>query len=261
MIEHAAVYEALVTAQRDGRVAALATVIRTYGSVPRHAGSKMLVHPDGSILGTIGGGGMEALVVAEALKIMKTGEAATFSYTLSDLSGGDPGICGGTVEVFVEPIGGLPTLVVIGCGHVGKALAELAKWSGFRVIVSDDRAEFCSPTALPNMDGYLPVSAGELLDHLSITPTTYIAAVTRGLPIDEQLFPKLLTAGVSYVGLIGSKRRWAITRKALIEDHSLAAEVVDQVHSPIGLDIGAESPQEIAISIMAEIIQHHRAIS
>lgn len=261
MIEHAAVYEAVVTVQREGRMAALATVIRTQGSVPRHAGSKMLIHTDGSIVGTIGGGAMESLVVQEALKIMKSGEAATFSYALSDLKGGDPGICGGTVDVFVEPIGGLPTLVVIGCGHVGKALAELAKWSGFRVIVSDDRVEFCSPIAIPNMDGYLPVSAGELLDHLTITPTTYIAAVTRGLPVDEQLFPKLLTARTSYVGLIGSKRRWAITRKALIDDHGLAAEVVDQVHSPIGLDIGAESPQEIAISIMAEIIQHYRATS
>lgn len=259
MIEHQAVYEALLAVQSEGRHAALATVIRTQGSVPRHAGSKMLVYPDGRIVGTIGGGAMEAMVVEEARKIMQGSPAATFSYTLSDLKGGDPGICGGTVEVFVEPIGGLPTLVVIGCGHVGKALAELAKWTGFRVIVSDDRADYCSPEAIPNMDGYLPVVAGELLEHLSITPTTYIAAVTRGLPIDEQLFPKLLQAGVSYIGLIGSKRRWAITRKALIEDHHLPDAVVDQVHSPIGLNIGAESPQEIAISIMAEVIQHHRA--
>lgn len=261
MIEHVAVFEAIIAAQQAGRPAALATVIRTQGSVPRHAGSKMLIYQDGSIVGTVGGGAMESLVVQEGQKIMVSGQSATFSYTLSDLKGGDPGICGGTVDVFVEPIGIVPTLVVIGCGHVGKALAELAKWSGFRVTVSDDRAEFCSPEAIPNMDRYLPVSPVELLDHITITPTTYIAAVTRGLPIDEQLFPKLLQAGISYVGLIGSKRRWAITRKALIETHGLPAEEVDAVHSPIGVDIGAETPQEIAISIMAEIIQHHRAKS
>ncbi len=258
MIEHLKVYEALVAAQHEGRPVSLATVIRTHGSVPRHAGSKMLIFADGSIVGTIGGGAMESLVVQTALNVITSGHPQVISYTLSDLKGGDPGICGGTVEIFVEPIGFLPTLVIIGCGHVGKALAELAKWSGFRVIVSDDREEFCNPEVIPNMDKYLPIPVTDLLEHLSLTPTTYVAAVTRGLPVDIQLFPKLLQAGISYIGLIGSKRRWAITRKTLIEEYGLSEEVVDQIHSPIGLDIGAETPQEIAVSIMAEVIQHHR---
>jgi xanthine dehydrogenase accessory factor len=260
MSEAGQVYKALAEVHKTGKLAALATVIRTQGSVPRHAGAKMLVYADGQIVGTVGGGAMESRVVDEAKQIMQTGEAATFTYSLTDLGAGDPGICGGTAEIFVEPIGVMPTLVVIGCGHVGKALAALAKWSGFRVIVSDDRADYCNAEHVPDADEYLPVPAAELLDHLSITPLTYIAAVTRGLPVDEELFPKLLASDAPYVGLIGSKRRWTLTRKALIENHGIDAETVDRVHSPIGIEIGAETPEEIAISIMAEIIAQHRGV-
>jgi xanthine dehydrogenase accessory factor len=256
MSEALAVYEALTQAQREGKIAALATVIRTQGSVPRQAGSKMLVWPDGNIVGTIGGGMMEALVVQEGQQIMRSGQPNTFTYKLSDLKDGDPGICGGTVEIFVEPVGLVPTVVVIGCGHVGKALAELAKWSGFRVVVSDDRAELCSPEAIPNMDGYYPV----LLEQLEIGPLTFITAVTRGLPVDVRMFPRLVESKAPYIGLIGSKRRWALTRKTLIEEYQVAEALVDRVHAPIGLEIHAETPQEIAISIMAEIISHSRGV-
>ncbi len=258
MSESLQVYEALLEAQRQGKVAALATVIRTQGSVPRQAGSKMLVWPDGSIVGTVGGGAMEALVIQKAQVVMENGETDTISYTLSDLQGGDPGVCGGTAELFIEPIGLRPTVVVIGCGHVGKAVAELAKWSGFRVVVSDDRAELCSPESLPDMDAYYPVSPELLLDELEIGRLTFIAAVTRGLPIDVQVLPRLLESKAAYIGLIGSKRRWALTRQTLIEEHGLSEAMVDRVHSPIGLDIYAETPQEIAVSIMAEIIAQYR---
>jgi xanthine dehydrogenase accessory factor len=200
---------------------------------------------------------MESLTVDEAKAVMQTGETKLLTYNLSDLQDGDPGICGGTVEIFVEPIGFMPTIVVIGCGHVGKALAELAKWSGFRVAVSDDRAELCSPEAIPGMDGYYPVPPAELVQQLSIGARTYIAAVTRGMPVDLKLFPPLLQSEAPYIGLIGSKRRWALTEKALLEE-GVSAEALRRVHSPIGLDIHAETPQEIAVSILAEIIQHYR---
>lgn len=258
MSEALAVYEALAQAQREGKIAALATVIRTQGSVPRQAGSKMLVWPEGRIVGTIGGGMMESLVVKEAQQIMRNGQPNTFMYNLSDLKVGDPGICGGTVEIFVEPVGVLPTIVVIGCGHVGKALAELAKWSGFRVVVSDDRAELCSPEVIPGMDGYYPVSPEALLDQFEIGPLTFIAAVTRGLPLDVRFFPRLLESEAGYIGLIGSQRRWALTRKALMEDHHVPEDRLSRVHAPIGLEIQAETPQEIAVSIIAEIIKHYR---
>lgn len=252
------IYDALVQAQRDGKPAALATVIRTQGSVPRREGSKMLVWADGSIVGTVGGGQMESLVVQEGLKIMQSGKPATFTYNLTDIQQGDPGICGGTAEIFVEPIGLTPTVVVIGCGHVGKALAELAKWSGFRVIVSDDRVELCSEANIPNMDAYYPIPAETLMEQLEITPLTYIAAVTRGLPVDVKFLPHLLESDVPYIGLIGSKRRWAITEKALREEYNVSEEAIKRVQAPIGFDIKAETPQEIAVSIMAEIIQRYR---
>jgi hypothetical protein len=145
------VYRALVEAQEKGQMAALATVVRTQGSLPRHAGSKMLVYPDGRIVGTVGGGAMEARIIEDAKAAMAEGQTRISTYTLNDLKEGDPGVCGGTVEIFIEPLILSATLAVIGCGHVGKALAELGKWLNYRVIVSDDRAEFCNPQFIPNM--------------------------------------------------------------------------------------------------------------
>src|SRR5260221_1349682 len=129
-MDEKAIYHAIVEAQEKGELAALATVIRVQGSVPRQPGSKMLVRMDGRIIGTVGGGAMESRVIKVALEAMKEGQSRVVSYTLNDLSQGDPGVCGGTVDVFVEPLASTATLVVIGCGHVGKALAELGKWMG-----------------------------------------------------------------------------------------------------------------------------------
>src|SRR5262249_46925227 len=131
MSENRAVYEALIAAQDKGEAAALATVVGVQGSVPRHEGSKMLVRKDGTIVGTVGGGAMESRVVNEALAAMQDGKTRMESYILNDIKAGDAGVCGGTVQVFIEPIGSAPTVLVIGGGHVGKALAELAKWMGY----------------------------------------------------------------------------------------------------------------------------------
>lgn len=256
--DHGAVYEALIEAQKQNIPAALAIVVNVAGSVPRHAGSKMLVHADGSIVGTVGGGAMEALVIKEALAAMQDGQTRLPSYTLNDLSSGDPGICGGTVQVFVEPIGILPTLLVIGVGHVGKALAELAKWSGYRVVISDDREAYCNSDYLPGMDAYVVCQPSEITTQVAINAGTYIAAVTRGLPVDIDLIPALLKTDAAYIGLIGSKRRWSLTAKALREERGLTETQLERVHAPIGLELQAETPKEIAMSIMAEIIMLRR---
>ena len=128
---------------------ALCMVVRSKGSTPRHTGSKMLVYPDGSIVGTVGGGELENRVIAEARQAILDGQSRLLEYDLSDPARGDPGVCGGQVEVFVEPVLPKPTLIVIGAGHVGRAVVHLAKWLGFRVVVNDDRAEFCTPEATP----------------------------------------------------------------------------------------------------------------
>ncbi len=249
-----AVYAALLAAQEQGTPVVLATVVGVKGSVPRHEGSKLLVYADGSFVGTVGGGALESLVIQEALAALDDGETRKKSYTLNDLAAGDPGICGGTVEVFIEPLGTAPTLLVIGGGHVGKALASLGKWMNYRVILSDDRAEFCNAEYLPGMDGYVVCKPGEIVAQTRIDRQTFVAAVTRGLPVDVHLLPALLATDAAYIGLIGSRRRWALTVQALTHDYGLSEAQLQRVRAPIGLELQAETPREIAISIIAEII-------
>jgi xanthine dehydrogenase accessory factor len=252
-----AVYEAILEAQKTGEPAALATVIAVSGSVPRHVGSKMLVRADGSFVGTVGGGAMESRVIAEALLTLADGQARRPTYTLNDIGAGDPGVCGGTLEVFIEPVAVPPTLLVIGAGHVGKALAEMGKWMGFRVIINDDRPEFCNADYLPGMDGYVVSAPADVTAHVKLHGQTYIAAVTRGLPVDLHLIPALLATDVPYIGVIGSRRRWSLTVKALREQ-GVSDEALRRVRAPIGLELQAETPKEIALSIMAEIIMIRR---
>lgn len=258
MSEDRAVFQALVEVQSKGDPAALATVINVQGSVPRHQGSKMLVRGDGSIVGTVGGGKLESTVIQEALAALRDGQTRLKSYTLNDIGAGDPGVCGGTIQVFIEPVGLAPVLVVIGVGHVGKALAELGKWAGYRVIISDDREDFCNPEYLPGMDGYVVCKPGKIAECIEITPHTYIAAVTRGLPVDIELIPSLLNTEAAYIGLIGSRRRWALTVKALKDERGLTDEQLGRVFAPIGLELNAETPQEIAVSILAQIVMVRR---
>lgn len=258
MSDDRAVYEALLSVEAKGEAAAMATVIKVQGSVPRHEGSKMLVRADGSIVGTVGGGAMESLVVKEALAAMQDGQTRLPSYTLNDLSAGDPGVCGGTVQVFIEPVGSAPTLLVIGIGHVGKALAELGKWSGYRVVISDDREAFCNPDYLPGMDGYVVCKGSEIAQYTIIDKRTYIAAVTRGMPVDLDLIPLLLKTEAAYIGLIGSRRRWTLTAQALMDERGLTSEQLARVYAPIGLELNAETPQEIALSIMSQIVMVRR---
>jgi xanthine dehydrogenase accessory factor len=252
-----AVYEALLDAQTRGEAVALATVISVRGSMPRHPGSKMLVRADGTIVGTVGGGAMEQCVIQEALAALQDGQTRTPSYTLNSLDAGDPGICGGTAHFFIEPVITSPTLLVIGGGHVGKAVAELGKWMSWRVILSDDRPEYCNPDYLAGMDGYVVCKPSDVIAQVPITRQTYVAAVTRGLPVDLQLIPALLATEAAYIGLIGSRRRWALTVKAL-RDTGLTTEQLRRVRAPIGLELEAETPKEIALSIFAEIIMLRR---
>jgi xanthine dehydrogenase accessory factor len=236
----------------------LCTVVRTSGSVPRHAGTKMLVGADGTMLaGTVGGGEMESRVIEQAKRSLSDGKARLQSYQLANPQAGDPGVCGGEVEVFIEPLLTSPTLVIFGAGHVGRALTHLAKWSGFHVIVADDRAELCNSTACPGADEYLPGPMRETLAKLSLNPQTYVAMVTRGYPLDVEMLPLLLHTPTRYIGVIGSQRRWLTAAKALREQGIGEADLA-RIHAPIGLEINAETPEEIAISIMAEITQARR---
>lgn len=248
------IYQALSEIEKNNETGALCTIIRSKGSTPRHVTSKMLVYPDGHIMGTVGGGEVENRVIREALKAMSDKTPRLLAYNMANPERGDPGVCGGQVEIYVEPIVPKPVLVVVGVGHVGKAVAHLAKWLGFIVAVTDDRPEFCTPQAVPEANAFYPMPLEELSNHLNITPWTSIVLTTRGMDVDVNGLPSLLNTAAAYIGVIGSKRRWATTTKKLLES-GVPSTLLDTVHSPIGLEIQAETPEEIAVSIMAEIIK------
>jgi len=247
------IYQSLAELENKNEIAALCTITSSEGSTPRHVGSKMLVYPDGHFIGTVGGGELENRVIKAALECIQNEAAQTLSYSMADPSRGDPGVCGGQVEVFVEPIIPSPLLVVIGAGHVGKAVVHLAKWMGFRVALSDDRAEFCNPATTPGADAYYPVPMDELPKHIKIDKRTVLILTTRGSAIDTAGLSPLLDSPAAYIGVIGSKRRWATTAKAL-QEKGIAKEKIARVHSPMGLELQAETPEEIAVSIMAEVM-------
>jgi xanthine dehydrogenase accessory factor len=248
----------LADLQAAGQPVALCTVVRAAGSVPRQPGAKMLVHPDGHIEGTIGGGAMEARVVAEALAALADGLTRTLEYSLAgDAGRGDPGICGGNLEVFVEPIHPQPALLIIGAGHVGRAMAKFGNLLGYRIVVSDDRPELCTHDIIPEADAFYPVPMADLPAKLAFNPQTYVVLTTRNAEVDILGLPALLDQPAGYIGVIGSRKRWAEARKKL-EAAGTPAASLDRVRSPMGLEINAETPEEIALSILAEITMLRR---
>ncbi len=249
--------EELLAAQTGRQPVALATMIRAQGSVPRHAGSKMLVYADGRTAGSVGGGEMEARVVAAAQEALRDGKTRLVPYSLVDPARGDPGVCGGNVEIFVEPHLPPATLFIFGCGHVGRSLAALGHWLGYRVVAHDDRAELATPDLMPDADVLLSGPPEEALAAQPVDERTYVTMVTRNVMLDRQLLPTILQSPAPYIGVMGSRRRWEETRRLLLED-GLTPEALERVISPIGLELRAETPHEIAVSILAQIMQVQR---
>ena len=246
-------YALIAELQARGESAALCTITTSQGSTPRHVGSKMLVYENGTFTGTVGGGEMEHRVLDEAWVALTDGKPRLLKYNLADPARGDPGVCGGQVEVFVEPILPPEKIIVIGGGHVGKAVAHLAKWLGFRVAISDDRTEFCTPEMNPDADEFYPIPMADLPQQAGINRQTYLVLTTRGASTDIPGLPALLATRAAYIGVIGSRRRWATTVSGLKENGVSEAQIA-RIHSPMGLELQAETPEEIAVSILAEIM-------
>jgi xanthine dehydrogenase accessory factor len=247
----------LLSARETGQPLALATVVKARGSVPRHAGSKMLIYPNGRLVGSVGGGELEARIRDEALASLQDGQPRLVPYSLVDPDRGDPGLCGGEVEVYVEPYRAPASVLVVGCGHVGREVAALAGWLGYRVAVHDDRQELASADVIPGADVYLSGTFDEALESFQVTDNCYVVVVTRNVLVDRQVLPRLLATPAPYIGVIGSRRRWAETKRLLLED-GLSEADLGRFHSPIGLELKAETPREIALSIMGEIIAYRR---
>ena len=246
-------YREISEVQERGESLVLCTIIKSKGSTPRRMGSKMLVFEDGTISGSVGGGETERRVIEAAIKALANGKLNILEYKLDDPTKGDPGLCGGQLEVLVEPITPRPTILVVGAGHIGKAVVHLAHWLGFRVVLSDDREELCNPEAVPNGDKYISEPIERLPELVNITNQTYVVMTTRNSSLDVLGLPELLKSPAAYIGVIGSKRRWELTKQKLLEA-GISKSELERVISPMGLELKGETPEEIALSIIAEIV-------
>jgi xanthine dehydrogenase accessory factor len=254
------VFEAALRAERSGDPAALVTVIATEGSTPQKAGAKMVVYPDGRIVGTIGGGCVEAEMTWRARHVIESRRAQLTSYDLTpDQAGEDGLVCGGRMQVFIEPIEGTPTLCLFGAGHVAQPLAHMAKQAGFRVQVADDRVKFANRERFPDADLVLVEGFAEAARQMDLGRNTYAVVVTRGHKGDTEALEACLGRGLRFVGLLGSKPKLVHILSAL-EERGVSAEELATVHCPLGIEIGAVSPEEIAISILAEMIAVRRGV-
>jgi xanthine dehydrogenase accessory factor len=254
------VFQAALRAAEGGQPAALVTVISTEGSTPQKAGAKMVVFPDGAIVGTIGGGCVEAEMTRRARQVIESQRAQVASYDLTlDQAGDDGLICGGRMEVFIEPIQGQPTLCLFGAGHVAQPLARMAKAAGFRLEVADDRVKFANAERFPEADLIVVDDFPAAAVRMTLGPDTYAIVVTRGHKGDAVALQAVLGKGLKFVGLLASKPKMVHLANVL-EERGVSLQELATVHAPLGLAIGAITPEEIAVSVLAEMIAVRRGV-
>ncbi|HEY4709482.1 MAG TPA: XdhC/CoxI family protein [Candidatus Acidoferrales bacterium] len=250
-------FEEIVRMRREGRRGALATIVHTNGSIPSYESSRMLVREDGSIAGTIGGGCVEADVWAAAKEVMQIEQPRKMTFNLNHEAEYDAGlICGGTLEIFVEPILPQPVLYIFGGGHISSAVARAASAAGFGITVADDREAFANTERFP-MAGELYATYEDAFQRIKPNASSYLLIVTRGHKDDMRVLAWAVRTEARYIGMIGSKRKVLSVYKAL-EGEGYSADEFERVHAPVGLDIGALAPEEIAVSIAAELIAVRR---
>jgi xanthine dehydrogenase accessory factor len=246
-------FEEIVRMRRAGQRGALATIVHTNGSIPSYESSRMLVRDDGSIAGTVGGGCVEAEVWAAAKEVIQVEQPRKMTFNLNHEAAYDAGlICGGTLEIFVEPILPQPTLYLFGGGHVSTAVARVASEAGFAIGIVDDREAFANSERFP-MAREIYASYEDAFEKILPNRSTYCVIVTRGHKDDMRVLAWAIGTDARYIGMIGSKRKVIAVYKAL-EKEGFPPEKFGRVHAPVGLEIGALTPEEIAISITAELI-------
>ncbi len=252
------IYEELIKLRRQGRKAALATIVHTQGSIPSFQASKMLVRDDGSIFGTVGGGCVEAEVWSAAREVMEAEKPRKLTFNLNADPRYDIGLtCGGTLEIFIEPVLAQPTCYIFGAGHVGQATAKIAALAGFGIVACDDRPQFANPARFPDAGEIHAEEWEKIFSQLDLNEFSYVVITTRGHKDDLRVLRWAITTRARYVGLIGSKRK-VISLFKLLAGEGVPRETLDRVRAPIGLEIGALTPEEIAVSIVAEMIAVRR---
>lgn len=249
-------YEEVLRLKKEGRSSALATIVQCVGSSPQKEGAKMLVRDDGSIAGSLGGGCLEAEVIQAARMTITDGAPRTIPFHLTEKHGGL--VCGGKVLVYIEPVIPEPRLIILGAGHVGKALSTAARFAGFWVAVVDDREEFANRENIPDATEIIVHDFETAFSRVAADKGTYVVIATRGHNHDLDALRAALRTPALYVGLLGSRRKRALLFKTL-GDEGFGQEEIDRVIIPVGLSIGSVTPEEIAVSIMAQIIQRRRA--
>lgn len=238
---------------RAGRRVCIATVIEAHGSTPRGVGAKMVVSSTGETSGTVGGGAVEKKVLDAAPGVLKTGEATVIEFDLSGKSSDVDSVCGGALRVFLEALGDYRRLFVMGAGHVGRALARAADAVGFAVTLVDDRDDFLTGEGLPASVRLVNATPDDYEGRLGLDDDSFAVIVTRGHSLDKEWLGALSGKGLRYVGMVGSRRKVETVYSALRQE-GVPDEFLESVHAPVGLDIGAETPEEIAVSIAAELV-------
>ena len=252
------IYEEIVKLQREGRSGAVATIVNSRGSIPSFQSAKMLIRDDGSIAGTIGGGCVEAEVWQAAREVIASEKPRTLSFDLNQDPKYDTGlVCGGTLEIFIEPVLPVPLLYIFGAGHVALELFKAARNAGFECIVIDDREAYANAERFPGAQQIIAKDFDDALKELTPTESSYIVIATRGHRDDMRVLRWAVQTPARYIGMVGSKRK-AITVFRELTREGLKSDLFDRVHSPVGLDIGAVTPAEIAVSIVAEMIAARR---
>lgn len=255
------IFEEIARLRKEGRKAALATIVDIQGSVPSYETSKILVRDDGSIVGTVGGGCVEAEVWAVAQDVMREEKPRRLHFNLNQHPEFDEGlVCGGSLDIFVEPILATPTLYLFGGGHVSLYVSKVAGLAGFDTVVVDDREAFANRERFPDAAATHAGPWEETLPELKLNEFSYLLIATRGHKGDLTCLRWALGTRARFIGMIGSKRKLIEFYKVL-EREGVSTETLERVHSPVGLDIGALTPQEIAVSVVAEMIAARRGAS
>ena len=246
-------FETIVDLKKSGEPAVLAIIIRAEGSTPRRVGTKMIILKDGKAIGTMGGGDLERRVIKEALGALRQGEPRIASFTLDIEKGKLDMMCGGKLDVYIEPLLPKERLIIFGAGHITRSLAPLMKLAGFKVSVVEDSPDLLQKDKFPETGDLILTDMEQFARDLPSDPRTYIVTLSRGFSRDKAILNQLIQKDFKYIGMIGSLRK-IVAMKEDLEKQGVPEQMFSKLQAPIGLDIGAETPEEIAISIAAEMI-------
>lgn len=253
-------YEEIMKIVSEGNNAAVVTVIGTKGSTPREMGAKMLIREDGKIWGTVGGGCMEAEVWQEAMKAIREEKPRTVHFDMTGKEAEESGmICGGVMDLYIEPIVPTPRVFIFGGGHISQFVSRISAMVGFQVAVVDDRPQFANKDRFPEAQEVIAEEFPLALPKLKMNKSIYVVIVTRGHAYDQDVLEWAVGTDARYIGMIGSRKKIQTVYKNL-EEKGIPREKFQRVHAPIGLNIGGVTPEEIAVSIVAEMIEERRKV-